>query len=263
MSGTIGRNMWFMGSILSLFGNFALYELKFIRSFIGSQFIGEIISTIGRFTKMILFPVLGTCIPFSIIIAFHGWTAMELFGSQRFLPGAVSLIVFREVAPIVSGLIITAVLGNTITSEIAIMRLRGEFTYLEVIGVSPFRFVVLPRVIALVAASSMVFVIVAILSIAGIYVYSVHIKGLAAGIFKENIWNIISLRDLIGGLLKSASFGLIIGQIATFLGLEAEESPEGVGKASSSTVVVASITFIIANVILSVAIFGEFTVELK
>jgi phospholipid/cholesterol/gamma-HCH transport system permease protein len=247
----------------STLGSFAIYQIRFIREILGKQFWNEILSSAGRFIRMVTIPVLGTCIPFSMIIAFHGWTAAELFGAQRFLPGAISLMVLREIGPVVAGLIITAVLGNAIASEIALMRLRGEFTYLELIGVSPFKFVIIPRVIALIITSAMIFIITVIFSIVGIYFYSVYLKGLAEGTFRDNIWNVINFLDLFGGLLKSATFGLIIGQISTFLGLEAEESAEGVGKASSSTVVIASISFIIANVVLSLVVFGEFTPELR
>ncbi len=239
------------------------YEIEFVRSFFGQIFIREVFLNFGRFVRMVIFPVIGTCVPFSVIIAFHGWSAMELFGAYRLLPGATTLTVFREVAPVISALTIIAVLGNSISSEIALMKLRGEFTYLQVIGVSPFRFVVFPRVVSFILTAACVFIIVSAASILGLFVYTVKIKGMPEGIFKENIWTMLSLTDLFGGLTKSVVFGLLIGQISTFLGIDAEESTEGVGKAASLTVIISSISFIIINVIMSFLIFGSIEPELR
>jgi phospholipid/cholesterol/gamma-HCH transport system permease protein len=242
--------------------SFITYQLRFFASLFGKVYFEEVIIHFGRFARMNLLPTIGTSVPFAIIIAFHAWTALELFGVQRFLSGAVSLVMFREVAPVISALIITAVSGTAIASEIALMKLRGEFTYLEVIGVSPMRFVVVPRVIAISFVCPAIFSVISITSIAGIFVYLVHIKGMAQGTFDE-MWNIISIRDIVGGLTKSFIFGFIIGNISGFLGFTAEESSEGVGRASSISVVVNSLVFIIVNVILSYFIFGGFTPELR
>jgi phospholipid/cholesterol/gamma-HCH transport system permease protein len=233
--------------------SFITYQLRFFASLFGKVYFEEVIIHFGRFARMNLLPTIGTSVPFAIIIAFHAWTALELFGSQKFLPG---------VAPVISALIITAVSGTAIASEIALMKLRGEFTYLEVIGVSPMRFVVAPRVIAVSFVCPAIFSVISITSIAGIFVYLVHVKGMAQGTFDE-MWNIISIYDVVGGLAKSFIFGFIIGNISGFLGFDAEESSEGVGRASSISVVVNSLVFIIVNVILSYLIFGGVTPELR
>jgi phospholipid/cholesterol/gamma-HCH transport system permease protein len=85
---------------------------------------------------------------------------------------------------------------------------------------------------------------------------------LAEGIFNET-WNLVSIRDVIGGLIKSFVFGFIIGNISSFLGYNSEESSEGVGKASSTSVIANSLVFITVNIFLSYALFGGFTTELK
>jgi phospholipid/cholesterol/gamma-HCH transport system permease protein len=241
---------------------FINFEIKLFLSFFGKIFPDEIINNIGRFSRMSLIPTLGTCIPFAIITTFHGWAAVELFGSQRFLPGATTLVMFREVAPVISALIITAVVGTAISSEISLMKLRGEFTYLEVIGVPPMNFVIIPRVVATTLVCVLIFSCVSITSIGGIYLYLVYWKGLAEGIFNET-WNLVSIRDVIGGLIKSFVFGFIIGNISSFLGYNSEESSEGVGKASSTSVIANSLVFITVNIFLSYALFGGFTTELK
>ncbi|GBD03347.1 putative phospholipid ABC transporter permease protein MlaE [bacterium HR19] len=243
--------------------SFIEYEIKFFKALKGKIFFREILYHTGKFGRMSLFPLLGTCIPFSVIIALHGWEAVALFSAYRFLPSAITIVVLREVAPVISAMIIISIIGNSIASEITLMRIRGEFTYLEVIGVNPFEFVIIPRVIAVISICVMMFIIISTLSVFANFLYLVYIKGLSEGTFRENIWNLISQRDILGGAIKSAIFGLIIGKVSTFLGVISEESTEGVGKAGSLTVITSSLIFIVLNVILSLAIFGGFTPELR
>ncbi|MCS7213696.1 MAG: ABC transporter permease [Candidatus Calescibacterium sp.] len=243
--------------------NFLKYNFEFLLAFTRKIFFRETILASADFIRSSLPPTLGVCIPFAVITAFHGWKAAEIFGAYRFLPTATNLVMLREVAPVISTLIMIAVLGNAISSQIALMKLRGEFTYLETIGVNPYDFVAFPRIIATVFCNSVLFILVSASSLAGLFVYMVKIKGMEEGIFLDGLWTIVEIRDLLGGLLKSAVFGFITGQIATFFGFVAEESTEGVGKASARTVLISSISFIIVNVILSIILFGEVSYELR
>lgn len=243
--------------------SFLRHNFEFLLAFSSGISLREIILNTADFIKSSLPPTVGVCVPFAMITAFHGWEAAKLFGAYRFLPTATNLVMLREVAPVISTLIMIAVLGNSVSSHIALMKLRGEFLYLETLGVKPYNFVVFPRIIAITICNVMLFILVSSSALIGIFIYMVKIRGMEEGVFVEGLWSIVELRDFFGGILKSGIFGFIVGQIATFFGYEAEESTEGVGKASAKTVLSSSISFIIVNVILSIVLFGGVSYELK
>ncbi len=239
------------------------YEKNFVSSLFGKIFFREILTNSGRFIRMMALPTLFVNFLFCIVITFHGWEAVSLFGAQKFLPAASILVMIREGIPVLNAMATIAIPANAISAEIALMKLRGEFIYLETIGISPFRFAIFPKVIAITFVSILFFFISTLVSILAVFIDIVKIKGVAEGIFNENVWGLINLQDLFGGFIKSLIFGLIIGQISTYLGYYAKESAEGVGRASSLSVIISSIVFIITNVILSMILFGGLTVELR
>lgn len=242
---------------------FLKYNFEFLFAFTRKTSFREIILNTADFVKSSLPPTIGVCVPFAVITAFHGWEAAKLFGAYRFLPTATNLVMLREVSPVISTLIMIAVLGNSISSQIALMKLRGEFLYLETLGVNPYDFVIFPRIIAITICNIILFILVSSSALIGLFIYMVKIRGMEEGIFLEGLWSIVELRDLFGGIFKSGVFGFIVGQISTFFGYEAEESTEGVGKASAKTVLLSSVSFIIVNVILSVILFGGVSYELR
>ena len=244
-------------------GQFLAFFLSFLLSFRPPIFISELLNQLLRFSKISLLPTILTVCPFALVTAFHGYAALSMFGAERVLPSATILVVMREIGPVAAAIIMAAQYGNIISSEIALMKIRGEVDVLKVMGVDPFRFIITPRILSAVFGAIISFQIALVLSVFTTAVYMIKIKGMAEGVFFADIWTFISPMDLIGGLAKAGSFGFAIALISCFFGYSTEGGSEEVGKSSSFSIVVSSLAFITLNFFLTAAFFGNITPELR
>ena len=201
-------------------------------------------------------PVVAVTFPFGLVIGLQGLEIFDLFGAQRLLPSLISVAVLRELSPVLASVLVAAQAGSSYAAELGSMRIKEELDATEIMGVDSLRWHVAPRVAALVLACPILNTLGDVAGLAGGYTMSVLIKGEPGGIFLANLWNFTQPADLVGGLVKTSVFGLIIGMIACYHGFFTTGGAAGVGRAVNDTVVRATLTFFGANYILSSAMFG-------
>ncbi len=191
------------------------------------------------------------------VIWMHGRAPLEKVGGPdavRVLPQALALIVVLELAPIVAGLIVAGRSGAGLGAELGSMRLTEQIDALEMLGLSPLRELVGPRVLACMVTLPLltIFIIMAALG-----------AGLAADLlagpavswpgkvsrYQSGILDVLSLRDVIPSLLKTVVFGYLIGVTGCRSGLLAEGGTEGVGRAATRAVVVSIFLVLLADVV--------------
>lgn len=203
-----------------------------------------------------LLPVWAVVFPFGMVMALQGMELFDLFGAQRMLSSLVSVATVRELAPVMASLLVAAQTGSSFAAELGAMRIREELDATVVMGIDPIRVHVVPRVIGVLMATPMLYVFGCFAGIAGGYLVAVVIKGEPGGIYLANLWTLMSMSDVFGGLVKTVIFGWIIGMVGCYQGFFATGGAAGVGRAVNDTVVLACTTFIVANYFLTSALFG-------
>jgi phospholipid/cholesterol/gamma-HCH transport system permease protein len=183
-------------------------------------------------------------------IGFHRYIGS---GSEAYGGPIISLGLSKELIPILVGLMVTGRVGSAIAAEIGTMKITEQIDALYSLGADPVRYLVAPRVLA---SFIMVPLLVLYGDIIGIfcgYIYNL-LMGVNRYIYVKNTLLYLELWDVLTGLIKAAVFGVVIAVIGCWQGLEARGGAEGVGRATTRTVVIASILILILNFFLSKAL---------
>jgi phospholipid/cholesterol/gamma-HCH transport system permease protein len=207
-------------------------------------------------TMRCLGPVLAVTFPFGMVIGLQGLVIFDLFGAQRLLPSLISVAVLRELSPVLVSVLVAAQAGSSYAAELGAMRIKEEIDATEVMAVDPLRWHVVPRVLALAMAGPVLDLLGAAAGLFGGYVMSCWIKGEPGGVFLANLWQLTRPFDLVGGLLKTTCFGVLVGTIACYHGFYAKGGAAGVGQGVNDTVVRSVLAFFVANYLLTSAMFG-------
>jgi phospholipid/cholesterol/gamma-HCH transport system permease protein len=170
---------------------------------------------------------------------------LQRFGTERLVPGLVSIAFTRELGPLLTGIMLAARIGASFTAELGTMQVSEEVEAIEAMGIAPLRFLVAPRMIALFALMPCLSTISSIAAILATCFISRLYFNIAFVYFLDLVKDALLIRDIITGILKSLMFGLLIGAIACFRGLTVKGGAAGVGTATTSSVVTA-ITAVIA-----------------
>jgi phospholipid/cholesterol/gamma-HCH transport system permease protein len=200
-------------------------------------------------------PVAAVTFPFGMVIALQGLHIFDLFGAQRMLPSLISVAVLRELSPVLASVLVAAQGGSAFAAELGAMRIKEELDATEVMAVDSIRWHVVPRVFALMLACPLLNTVGTVAGLSGGFVMAVLLKGETGGVFLANLWNFTTPFDLVGGTIKTLTFGIIIGLIACYHGYFCTGGAAGVGKGVNDTVVHSVLAFFVANYLLTSAMF--------
>src|SRR6266850_2593391 len=169
---------------------------------------------------------------------------LQRFGTERLVPGLVAIAFTRELGPLLTGIMLAARIGAAFTAELGTMRVSEEVEAIEAMGISPLRFLVAPRVLALFSLMPCLSVVSSVAAIIATTLISSAYFNIAFIYFNDLVLNALLIRDIITGVMKSFLFGLLISAIACYRGLNVEGGAAGVGTSTTSSVVTAITTVI-------------------
>lgn len=181
-------------------------------------------------------------------IGFHRYIGQ---GSEAYGGPIISLGLTKELIPILVGLMVAGRVGSSMAAEIGTMRISEQVDALFTLGADPNRYLVVPRMAAAFLMLPCLTLFGDIIGIVCGMLYNVTIMGVNGRVYLRNTLQYLQFWDVMGGLLKAAVFGVIIGVIGCWQGLKTEGGAEGVGRATTRTVVIASISILIVNFFLS------------
>lgn len=193
---------------------------------------------------------------FGAVVALQGLEIFQIFGTEAMLPSLVVVAIVREAAPTFAGIMMAAQAGSSVAAELAVMKTKEEIDATEVMSVDAMRFHVFPRVVALLFAAPLLTTLAGGAGIASAWFVTVRIAGVGSGTFRANMFGFLGSADIAASLTKSVVYGLMIGVVATYQGMNAGRGARGVGEAANQAVVVAIVCIVIANYILTTAFFG-------
>lgn len=177
------------------------------------------------------------------------------FGAGKFVGGLMSVAISRELGPAVTGIVVAARVAASITAEIGTMKVTEQIDAMQALGVSPVRYLIIPRFIATTVMLPLLTILTIITGFFGGYVVSIYVGKINPVEYMETAQTLSKLWDLYGGLMKTAVFGMIISIVACYRGLNTKGGAKGVGEATTSAVVITLISLFIVNYFLSMLFF--------
>ncbi len=183
---------------------------------------------------------------------YHGF---HKFGAENMIGYTVAVSLGRELAPVLTALMIVARNVSAIAAELGTMQVTQQIDALEVMAVNPVNFLVAPRVIAMTLMLPALVVISNAVGNLGGYLVGVHILNLNPTAYIKNIQTYIDLSDLTYGLIKAGVFGFIVSIIGCYMGLSTSGGAKGVGISTTKAVVASSISVLVADYFLTAFLF--------
>ena len=192
-----------------------------------------------------------TAVFMGMVLALQLGVFLAKFGAENFASRIVGLSVLREMAPVLSALMVGGRVGAGITAELGSMKVTEQIDAIRSLGADPIRQLVVPRLLALVIMLPLLTVIADTVGIAGGCLIAVLELDMSADFYWTSLLQVLVLSDLFSGLGKSVFFAYFIGVIACRNGLTVTGGADGVGRATTSSVVAASVTVLISDFFLS------------
>lgn len=185
-----------------------------------------------------------------LVLGMQTQPVLARFGAEMFLPGTIALSVIRELGPVLTALIFAGRVGSGIGAELGSMRVTEQIDAMEVSAVDPFRFLVVTRVIATTLMLPLLTVYVDFIALIGGYIAVIITQNLTFAYYIHLVLEAITFSDVIPGIAKTFVFGFIVGIVGSYLGFNATKGTEGVGKASTSAVVISSLLILLFDMVL-------------
>jgi phospholipid/cholesterol/gamma-HCH transport system permease protein len=187
-------------------------------------------------------------------VAFQGAVQLQKFGAGVFVADMVGWSMVREFSPLITAIVLTGRTGAAIAAELGTMRVGAEIDALATMGVSPIRFLVVPRMAALTFVQPALTLMSMFIGIAGGFVVAAMMLDMAPSVFWGHISERVKIGDFAQGLGKSFAFAQIIGLTACYLGLNASGDANSVGRATTRTVVVSIFMIVVVDAIFATVI---------
>jgi phospholipid/cholesterol/gamma-HCH transport system permease protein len=217
--------------------------------------ISEQVHFIGNYSLLIIV-VSGLFV--GMVLALQGFYTLSQFGADEKLGQLVALSLLRELGPVVTALLFAGRAGTSLTAEIGLMKAGEQLSAMEMMAVNPIQRVLAPRFWAGLIAMPVLAVVFSAIGIIGGYLVGVQLLGVDEGAFWSQMQgNIDVRRDILNGVLKSFVFGVAVTFTALFQGYEAQATPEGVSRATTRTVVIASLMVLALDFVMTALMFNK------
>lgn len=191
-----------------------------------------------------------------MVLALQGYNILVSYGSEQAVGQMVALTLLRELGPVVTGLLFAGRAGSALTAEIGLMKTTEQLSSLEMIGVDPLKYVVAPRLWAGFISMPLLSLIFCVVGIWGGAMVAVDWLGVYSGSYWVNMQNAVQFGDdVLNGLIKALVFAFVVTWIAVFQGYDCEPTSEGISRATTRTVVYASLAVLGLDFILTALMF--------
>lgn len=186
-----------------------------------------------------------------MVLGLQGFDLLQRFGSEDALGTAAALGLIKELGPVVTALLFAGRAGTALASEIGLMRATDQLVAMQMMAVDPVRRIVAPRFLGGVIAMPLLVAIFNVIGLFGAQLVGVQMMGVDAGAFWSQMQAAVELGDVQEGLIKSVVFGIACSLVAVYEGYHAAPTAEGVGLATTRTVVVSSVLVLLLDYILT------------
>ena len=191
-----------------------------------------------------------------MVLALQGYNILKDYGSEQAVGQMVALTLLRELGPVVTALLFAGRAGSALTAEIGLMKATEQLSSLEMIGVDPLKYIIAPRLWAGFIAMPLLAMIFCVVGIWGGAMVAVDWLGVYGGSYWGNMENSVQFgADVLNGLIKAVVFAVVVTWIAVFQGYDCDPTSEGISRATTRTVVYASLAVLGLDFILTALMF--------
>jgi phospholipid/cholesterol/gamma-HCH transport system permease protein len=180
-----------------------------------------------------------------MVLALQLFLTLTRFGSEAFVGPALALSLIRELGPVLCALIVTGRAGSALTAEIGIMRISEQIDALTVMALSPYRYLVVPPIVAGILTFPLMTALFDMVGIYGGYLVAVKLLGMSAGTYFGEMQTFVDWADISTGLWKAFCFGIIVTWVCTYKGYYCGHGAEGVARATTQAVVLSSVLILV------------------
>jgi phospholipid/cholesterol/gamma-HCH transport system permease protein len=187
-----------------------------------------------------------------MVLSLQAINALEQFGASDQVSLLVGKSLFRELSPVLTALLFAGRAGTSVTAEIGLMKATNQIEAMELMAIDPVQRIALPRFMAGLISVPLLTAMFNALAILGSVVFAIGVMDLDAGIYWSKLQTGVYFgKDFVGGLWKSLVFGGLISLVAVYFGYSARPTGEGVGTATTNTVVLSSVLVLIFDFIMT------------
>ena len=188
-----------------------------------------------------------------MVLGLQGFQLLQRFGSEEALGTAATIGLVKELGPVVTALLFAGRAGTALASELGLMRATDQLSAMEMMAVDPIQRVVVPRFLGGIIAMPLLAAIFNLIGIYGAQLVGVQVMGVDSGSFWSQMRASVGLRDVNEGIVKSCIFGIACSLIAVYEGYYAVPTAEGVGRATTRTVVTSAVVVLFLDYLLTAA----------
>ena len=196
------------------------------------------------------------------VLILQAYPTLEYYGAQSSAGQGVATSLIRELGPVLTALMVAGRVGSAISAELGSMVVSQQIDAMRALGTSPVRKLVTPRIIALLIALPLLTISADMFGLIGGGLVAKQLHGLDTSVYVQSVRAGVDITDLIGGLIKPLTFGLIIALVSCYKGLSTTGGTVGVGRSTTNAVVLSSINIIIADFFLSKILQSVFSSKL-
>ncbi|HTY49299.1 MAG TPA: lipid asymmetry maintenance ABC transporter permease subunit MlaE [Steroidobacteraceae bacterium] len=211
--------------------------------------VAQIHNAGGRSVVIIMLSGLFT----GMVLALLGFNLLQRFGSEEALGFAAALAMVKELGPVLTALLFAGRAGTALTSEIGLMRATDQLTAMEMMAVDPMGYIAAPRFFGGVISMPLLTAVFDVVGLFGAWLVGVRMMGVDNGSFWSQMQSSVNLHDVSEGIAKSVVFGITGSLIAVYEGYHSEPTAEGVGLATTRTVVASSVLVLLLDYMLTAA----------
>ncbi len=235
-----------------------MFQMFFSRSGGHGSFLTLLIQQLYSVGVLSLIIITVSGVFIGMVLGLQGYNILVRYGTEQSVGQLVALSLVRELGPVVTALLFAGRAGSALTAEIGLMKTTEQLSSMEMIGVDPLKRIIAPRFWAGVISMPLLACIFSMLGIFGGAMVGIDWLGIYEGSFWGNMEQSVDFwNDIVDGLIKSLVFGVVVTWIAVFQGYDAVPTSEGVSRATTRTVVYASLAILGLDFILTAVMFGD------
>ena len=190
-----------------------------------------------------------------IVIAMQTAYQLAAFGAVVYVASLVAISICRELGPVLTALVVAGRVGSAIAAELGTMKVSEQVEALQTMALNPVRFLVVPRFLALLIMLPCLTIIADLAGMVGGYIVGIFNLNINSALYIDTTFRFLQSKDVVTGIIKSVVFAMIISIIGCYQGLNARGGAEGVGKSTTSSVVVSFILIILFDCILTAVFY--------
>jgi phospholipid/cholesterol/gamma-HCH transport system permease protein len=234
----------FLGESTIAFGRLAAGKARFRGSDLGvaiQESGAEALGIVGLISALV-----------GLILAFMGAVQLQLFGAEIYVADLVAIGMAREMAPLMTGVIMAGRTGAAYAAQLGTMTVNEEIDSLQTLGFSPMEFLVLPRMLALMLMMPLLTVYSNLMGMLGGFVVGVTLLGITPGLYWTRTTEAVGLDDFSVGLFKAAVIGVLVAVAGCMRGMQCGRSASAVGLAATSAVVTGIVAIVVSEAVFAV-----------